>query len=208
MAITEPGQPTPPVPPSGPPAPPTRTGPSMWLIASIIGGLVLVGGGLGAFFALRGDGGNGPTPGPPGPSPTISAKPTESIGPTAELSDVLQQRVGNFRLVGTQPDPDAIANLGANDALIAQYRRADGVQIEHRLMVFDDHFAANSALNALTDAVEAQGYFTVSTDRTGGITVNRLAGQNEIVVWSDGPLVATAEGPFDVTTGFYLLVPY
>lgn len=207
-----------------PPGYPPRRGVSGGVIAAIVGGVGLLVAGAVAFLLLRGGQETVPPPPPPPPpvetetpTPAPSPSPVETASPQdvpppdteqATLEDLLAPRVGQFRLIRVDADPQAISQLGAVDALAALYSRADNVQMIHLLQAYGSSFDADRVRNALVDALRGQGYTTVGDLRERGVRATRLAGNDEIVVWSNGPIVAVLEGPFDVTTGFFLVLPY
>ncbi|HEX2030666.1 MAG TPA: hypothetical protein VHL78_04600 [Actinomycetota bacterium] len=205
-----------------PPPPPPRRGVSGGVIAAILGGVGLLVAGAVAFLLLRGGEETVPPPPPPPPpvtpSPTVapSPSPIETASPDAPppdtqqatLQDLLLPQVGNFRLIRVDADPQAISELGAVDAIAALYTRADNTQMIHLLQAYPTNFDADRVRNAFVQALRNQGYRTVGELRERGVRATRLVANDEVVVWSNGPIVAILEGPFDTTVGFFLVLPY
>ena len=56
--------------------------------------------------------------------------------------------------------------------------------------------------------VQNVGYVPIGRSRREGVNATRLVGSDEVVVWSNRELLAVVEGPVDLTTGFFLVLPY
>jgi hypothetical protein len=196
--------------------PPPRRGLGGGAIAAIVGvGVLLVAGA--AVFLLTGGGEPETPPSPPpttgSPSPLPTDTPVTPVppttGPTDTLADLLPTRVSSFRLEGVAADPTAISNLGATDAIVARYVRGDGVVMIHNLMAFASGPSADLAKRQLVDSLVGNlGYVEVGVSRREGVNATRLIGADEMVVWSNRELVAAVEGPVNLTTGFFLVLPY
>jgi hypothetical protein len=207
-----------------PPPVPPRRGVSGGIIAAIVGGVGLLVAGAVVFLVFFRGGDEPPLPPPPPPppvspiSPTPGPTPEETESPTEEeipdepesvtLADALERQVGRFLLVDVQPHPQVIAELGAVDAVQAVYSRADNTRVLHFLQVYQTNFDADRVRNGWVQFFKGEGFRSVFEGRQRGIRVSRLQGSTEIVVWSNGRLVAILEGPFDITTGFFLALPY
>jgi hypothetical protein len=168
-------------------------------------------------FLLTGGGEPDTPPSPPPTQATPSPLPTETpvtptpptTGPTDTLADILPTKVSAFRLEGVAADPSAISNLGATDAIVARYVRGDGLVVIHNLMAFPSGPSADLAKRQLVDSLVANlGYAEVGVSRREGVNATRLIGADEMVVWSNREIVAAVEGPIDLTTGFFLVLPY
>jgi hypothetical protein len=179
-----------------------------------VGALVVIGA---VLFLFLGGGEPETSPSPQPTQATPSPLPTDTpvtpvpptTGPTDTLADLLPARVSAFRLEGVAADPTAISNLGATDAIVSRYVRADGVVVLHNLMAFPSGPSADLAKRQLVDSlVRNLGYVTIGVSRREGVNATRLIGPDEMVVWSNREIVAAVEGPVDLTTGFFLVLPY
>lgn len=228
--MTEPpaAPPPPPPPPAAqPPAygapgapPPPRAGFPTWGIIAIIAAIVVVGGGVAALLLLGGD--DEPTEVPAIPSPPVIESPvlesplpespaaatTCLSAPPSPLISCVPAEVGQFTLVEWDNAPQFGSTFNANSAIEVTFNRPDGTAVQHYLFSYNTHTEATIEKDNYVDGFEATGYTVVGETRERGINVTRLSGASEVLVWSNGNLMATLVGPFDVTTGFFLELPY
>jgi hypothetical protein len=102
-----------------------------------------------------------------------------------------------------------VAAFGATDAIVANYVRGDGALIIHNLLAYPSRIEADIAKAQLVDnLVVGFGYRRAGSLRRGSINATRLVGPDEVVIWSNAELLAAVEGAFDLTTGFFLVLPY
>jgi hypothetical protein len=228
---TQPGAPTPPppaygAPPPGAPPPygappypaPRRSGP---LVAVVVIIVVVVAAAAAVFFFLSSREETPPettTPvspvAPPSPVTEPSVAPPSPVTPTEPtsdltLDDLLLPSVGPFSLQGVSADPDSVATFGATDALIADYRRSDGVQIIHNLLGFAAQPDASVARRVFVQTLKGGfGYVDVDQFRRGSLNATLLEGADEVLVWTNGALMAVVEGPFGLTVPFFQTLPY
>jgi hypothetical protein len=213
-----PGQPPayPAQPANGAPPPgPSRRGVSGTVAAVIVIVVVAVVAGAVVFVFVGRD---EPEPPPPlptsetpmSPSPIPVGTPIETPeAPPATLIDFLPPTVGQFSLQNAAPDPQSVASFGATDAIVANYVRGDGTLIIHNLLAYPTRIEADIAKAQLVDnLVFDLGYRRAGSIRRDSINATRLVGADEVVVWSHSELLAALEGPFDLTTGFFLILPY
>jgi flagellar basal body-associated protein FliL len=152
-----------------------------------------------------------PTSEPPvSPSPIPVGTPIETPeAPPATLTDILPPTVGQFSLQNAAPDPQSVAAFGATDAIVANYVRGDGTLIIHNLLAYPTRIEADIAKAQLVDNLLFHlGYRRAGSLRRGNINATRLVGADEVVVWSHRELLAALEGPFGLTAGFFLVLPY
>lgn len=227
---TQPGAPTPPpaygAPPPAPPPqygappgpPPRRSGP---IVAVVVIVVVVVAAAAAVFFFLSSrEEPITPEPtqpvspvAPPSPvSPSVTPpSPVTPTEPTTDLTldDLLLPSVGPFQLRGVSADPDSAATFGATDALVADYRRSDGVQIIHNLLSFASQPDASVARRVFVQALKrGLGYVETDQFRRGSLNATLLVGPDEVTVWTNGSLMAVAEGPFGLTVPFFQALPY
>jgi hypothetical protein len=231
---TQPGVPAPPPPAYGAPppaAPPPGTPPygappypaarrSGPLVAVVVIVVVVVAAAAALFFFLssREDTTTETTTpvspvAPPSPvTPSVApASPVTPTEPTSDvtLDDLLLPGVGPFQLQGVSADPDSVATFGATDALVADYRRSDGVQIVHNLLGFAAQPDASVARRVFVQTLKGGfGYVEVDQFRRGSLNATLLVGPDEVLVWTNGPLMAVVEGPFGLTVPFFQALPY
>ena len=219
----------------GPP-PPSRGVPG-GVIALIVGLVVVLVAGAVVFLLLSGDDEPAvtqagtqtettqpttPTTAPTGtpattPTTAPTTAPTEAPPPVTptepeqgtSLDDLLPQSLGNFQLVAVEPETRFARNLGATAGLAATYQRSDRTTMFHNLFAFSDNFSADQAKSLLTNVLNQDlGYIKVGELRREGINATELEGPDEIVVWSNGPIVGLVEGGFGLTEAFWAALPY
>ncbi|HWC31824.1 MAG TPA: hypothetical protein VG709_01695, partial [Actinomycetota bacterium] len=78
----------------------------------------------------------------------------------------------------------------------------------HYLFTYNTGTEATIEKDDYVRAFQGEGFVITDQGRTRGINYTRLAGNEEIVVWSNDVLMAVVEGPFDVAAGFFLELPY
>ena len=235
--MTEPPAPQPPPPAAAPPpatpaygAPqPPRGGFPTWGIIAIIAAIVLVGGGVAALVLLGGDDEPEvvapvettaiPTPAPTAASPVPVETPASPVitspettactsAPPATLINCVPEKVGQYTLTEWDNAPQFAQTFNANNAIEVTFQRGDGSTLSHFLFSYNTHTEATIEKDNYVSGFEATGYTVVGTTRERGINATRLAGPSEVLVWSNGNLMGTVVGPFDVTTGFFLELPY
>jgi hypothetical protein len=104
--------------------------------------------------------------------------------------------------------------VGATDGLAALYRTRDGVTVSHVLSAFRSAADADAIFNSTVNEVLAQQFKQIKREwvvdpqgqRIGKLIL--LQGQGEVVVWTNGSLMALAVGPRDATWEFYTALPY
>lgn len=228
----------PPPPPSAPPAygapgapPPPRGGFPTWGIIAIIVAILVVGGGVAAILLLGGDDEPAPiavqTTLPPvldspsaAPSPIVDSPVVESpvlaspvstpctTAPQQPLVNCVPDKVGAYTLTEWDNAPQFAQTFNANTAIEVTFNRGDGSTVQHYLFSYPTHTEATIEKNNYVNGFKATGYTVVGQSREKGINVTRLVGQSEVLVWSNGVLMAVLVGPFDVTTGFFTELPY
>ncbi len=236
--MTEPPAPPPPPPGTPPPAappppaygaPPSAPPPGgfpTWGIIAIIAAILLVGGGVAALVLLGGDEEPEqvavqetttlPTAAPTAiiettpASPVISSPETTpcTSAPPATLVNCVPDKVGQYTLTEWDNAPQFAATFNANNAIEVTFQRPDGSTVSHFLFSYNTHTEATIEKDNYVNGFEATGYTVVGQTRERGINATRLAGPSEVLVWSNGNLMGTLVGPFDVTTGFFLELPY
>ncbi|HEV3474169.1 MAG TPA: hypothetical protein VG602_02265 [Actinomycetota bacterium] len=176
----------------------------------IVAGATVVIGAVVAFVLLGDDGPPSRAVVPAAVSP-VPGEQDATPGPgesPSTLRELLPQSVGEFQLVTADSAPQFAENLDATDAVESQYLRPDGKEILHNVALYRDRARAAAGQDKLLGGFEEIGYQVVETNRSQGIEVTRLSGPKEALVWTHGPILATVEGPPDVTTQFYLDLPY
>ncbi len=226
---TQPGVPTPPPaygapPPAAPPygappyPPPRRSGPLVAVVVIVVV-VVAAAAALVFFLTSREEPTAQPTTPaspviPPSPVTPPSVTPPSPVTPTEPISDVtlddlLLPSVGPFQLRGVSADPDSVATFGATDALVADYRRSDGVQIIHNLLGFASQPDASVARRVFVQTLKRGfGYVEVDQFRRGALNATLLVGPDEVLVWTNDRLMAVAEGPSGLTAPFFQSLPY
>ncbi|HEY7501943.1 MAG TPA: neutral zinc metallopeptidase [Vicinamibacterales bacterium] len=126
------------------------------------------------------------------------------------LAGQLPRAAGRFALVSVKREP----TVGATDGLAALYRTRDGVTVSHVLSAFRSAADADAIFNSTVNEVLAQQFKQIKREwvvdpqgqRIGKLIL--LQGQGEVVVWTNGSLMALAVGPRDATWEFYTALPY
>jgi hypothetical protein len=230
--LTEPTAPPPP--PVAPPAygapgapPPPRAGFPTWGIVAIIISIFLVGGGVTAVVLLTDNeepepvetpftpvpdsplspGLSSPSPAGASPSPAVANSPCIAA-PPEPLIDCVPERVGSFVLNEWDNAPQFAQTFNANQAIEVLFRRANGTELQHFLFSYPTHTEATVEKESYVRGFEATGYTVVDQTREKGLDITRLQARQEVLVWSNGRLMGVVLGPFDVTTGFFLELPY
>ena len=234
--MTEPPAPPPPPPPAAAPPPatpaygapqPPRGGFPTWGIIAIIVAIVLVGGGVAALVLLGGDDEPEqvapvettaiPTPAPTAASPILDTPESPLTSPATtpctsapppQLVSCVPDKVGQYTLTEWDNAPQFAGTFNANNAIEVTFQRPDGSTVSHFLFSYNTHTEATIEKDNYVGGFEATGYSVVGTTRERGINATRMAGPSEVLVWSNGNLMGTLVGPFDVTTGFFLELPY
>lgn len=214
--------------------PPGRGGFPTWGIIAIIAAIVLVGGGVAAIVLLGGDDEPeqtappvvqqttaAPTVAPTAASPIIDTPTTPespvitspettacTSAPPTTLINCVPDKVGQYTLTEWDNAPQFASTFNANNAIEATFQRGDGSTVSHFLFSYNTHTEATIEKNNYVSGFQATGHTVVGQTRERGINATRLAGPSEVLVWSNGNLMGTLVGPFDVTTGFFLELPY
>ena len=146
----------------------------------------------------------------PGSSPTAlpsrSARPVEE--PPSELRGLVPEAVAGLTAGPPAEDTGIAETLQALEATTVLFRDPEGRTLEHLLLRYPTAVEATQKRVEYTGALETVGYIVlgVSRSRTGSAT--HVAGENEIIVWSNGPLLAVLDGPPGVTREAFLRFPY
>lgn len=118
--------------------------------------------------------------------------------PTGSLRDRLPGQNGRFGLVHAQAFPEALAS-GATDGLMSTYQAEDGAAVTLLLMAFPSPEDGEDMLDTVAESLAGRGF---SKDSEGDVTddagvrlgrVVVLEGDHEIVLWTSGNLLASAE---------------
>lgn len=197
-----------------------------WGILAIIAAVALVGGVVLAFVLLGGDDEppqvqispsastevvESPSPGDdPDPLPTRSPIAAEicTTETPKPLIDCVPPTVGEFTLTGWGDAPEFAAAFEAGQAIEVEFNGPDGKRILHYLFAYDTRTEAAIAIGDYADASEEAGFTLVGDKRERGVDVTRLFDEEEILVWSNGRLMAVVQGSFDVATDFFHALPY
>lgn len=152
------------------------------------------------------------------PSPVIETTVPEVItspattpctsAPPVQLVSCVPDKVGQYTLTEWDNAPQFAGTFNANNAIEVTFQRPDGSTVSHFLFSYNTHTEATIEKDNYVNGFEATGYTVVGQTRARGINATRLAGSSEVLVWSNGNLMGTLVGPFDVTTGFFLELPY
>jgi hypothetical protein len=153
------------------------------------------------------------------PPPEDGGKGTKDSPPPEEpayLNDVILDQVGSFALEDWEYDTaDAKAN-GAIDGVAMLYRHSDGAELTVTYWEWRTESASSSGLNEVVSNVQSDGYqkvteFPVEVDgeEVGQAVQFHRSGQLEMVVWTNGVLLALAEAPTeDYLQEYYDNRPY
>lgn len=180
----------------------------------MVAGGVVIAGSIAAFLMVgRAEEGPAvPRPNLPAVSPLEPGVPAGGASPVEDtpttLRELLPRSVGGFELVTVEDNREFALSLDAAEALQSQYINPDGVDIRHNIALYPSRTEATVGRGKLLGGFEKIGYVTVETNRARGIEVTRLSGPKEALVWTNGVILATVEGPPEVTTQFYLDLPY
>jgi hypothetical protein len=229
--VTDPTQTPPPPPPAyGAPAPPGAPGGGgfpTWGIIAIIVAIVLVGAGVTAVVLITDKDEPGPvetpfTPIPvttlspglaspsaaaPSPSPAVANSACIAAPPQA-LIGCVPQKVGSFVLIEWDNAPQFAETFHANKAIEVLFRRGDRAELRHYLFSYPTNAEATFEKDSYVRGFETTGYTVVGETHEKGLDITRLQANQEVLVWSNGLLMGVVLGPFDVTTGFFLELPY
>ena len=181
-----------------------------WAVGVMVGGAVVILGSIAAFL-LIGPREEAPTVPPVAGtplSPDTAGNPSPVESPPSTLRDLPPDTVGEFTLVTTEANPQFAQSLDAADAVASRYIRPDGTEVLHNVALYANETEASIGRRKLLGGFEKTGYVEVETNRSRGINVTRLSGPKEALVWSNGVILATVEGPPDVTSDFYRELPY
>ncbi|MDQ4005692.1 MAG: hypothetical protein M3135_05255 [Actinomycetota bacterium] len=218
-------------PPPGYGAPPPTGGGGfpMWAIIAIIVAVVAIAAAVTVIVLAGGDEPEPPTPalespGSPVPAPTdtalspIPGSPSSpaapatadcAVAPPPRLIECVPQKIEAFELIEWDNAPQFAQTFNANTAIETEFRRPDGKQILHYIFSYNTHTEAAVERDNYVRAFENIGFVKVSEERSRGINVARLTdGTEEVLVWSNGLIMAVVEGPIDVAAGFYLSLAY
>ena len=134
-------------------------------------------------------------------------RPTPQQG---SLADVVPKQAGRFTLAKAE----RMTIAGATDAVEATYQAADGTKVLHTLAGFADAATAGTVFTRLVANLTNQGLAeTKRADVTdaGGKRLGTLVvlhGDHEVVVWTNGALLGSSEGPTDVAWELFSALPY
>ncbi|MGH2684013.1 MAG: hypothetical protein ACRDJP_00910, partial [Actinomycetota bacterium] len=149
-----------------------------------------------------------PIPESPAASPA-EAEVDCAAAPPPQLVNCLPQSVQAFDLIEWDNAPQFAQTFNANAAIESEYRRPDGKQILHYVFSYTTHTEAALERDSYVRAFENIGFVKVAEERSRGINVVRMTdGVEEVLVWSNGLIMAVVEGPIDVAAGFYLSLSY
>lgn len=146
----------------------------------------------------------------PGSSPTaLPARPAASVQETpAEWATIIPAEVGGFVRESAREDPDLAESLRALEAATGRFSGADGHVLTHHVFRYGTAGEAGKKRVEYTSALETVGYITLGATRSRGGGASHVAGEHEILVWSNGPLLAILDGPPDITREVFLRFPY
>jgi hypothetical protein len=161
----------------------------------------------------------GPTPAPSlsavSPLPTAIESPEATdpgvdcpTAPPVRLIDCVPTQVGQFQLNEWDNAPQFAQTFNANSAIETEFLRSDGKQVLHYVFSYNTPGEATNEGRAYVQAFKNIGFVEVGQETSRGIRVTRLAREEEVLVWSNGRIMAVVEGPFDVTTGFFAELTY
>jgi len=155
-------------------------------------------------------------PAPAEPPPRRASPPTRRpTRPRAgSLRSLVEERVGDFRLVAADDFPDAI-NQGASDAVQLAYRSAGGVELFHVLAAYPSPDLANQAAAEFYGGLVGDGYEPVDQspivdDRTSpiGLATVLTGPDDEAVLWTNRGLVGLSLSDRGFAVEFFELLPY
>ncbi|MGH2811178.1 MAG: hypothetical protein ACRDI1_00505 [Actinomycetota bacterium] len=117
------------------------------------------------------------------------------------LETLIQNEVGPFSLAEAARDAQTITQLGASDAISTAYRNAQGVSVLHLAAIFDSPQTALAAQElvgeSLVDNIGAAFLGEEPFTNNEGAVIGRIFAfettEAEILMWTNGPLLATAE---------------
>lgn len=141
------------------------------------------------------------------PSPAVANSPCIAAPPRA-LIGCVPERVGSFVLNEWDNAPQFAQTFNAGQAIEVIFRRANGTELQHFLFSYSTNTEATVEKESYVRGFEATGYTVVGQTREKGLDITRLQARQEVLVWSNGLLMGVVLGPFDVTTGFFLELPY
>jgi hypothetical protein len=168
------------------------------------------------FLVVLGSSVPPPEDGRKGTSPGERTEPPPPPEEPAYLNDVTLDQVGSFALEDWEYDTaDAKAN-GAIDGVAMLYRHSDGAELTVTYWEWRTESASSSGLNEVVSNVQSDGYqkvteFPVEVDgeEVGQAVQFHRSGQLEVVVWTNGVLLALAEAPTeDYLQEYYDNRPY
>lgn len=135
--------------------------------------------------------------------------------PSAEeqLSTLIQQRVGPYRLAQVESGQEFAVNSGATGAIFAGYSTPGGGGLFHILAAFPSPNEANRVLKQAAKSsvrggarVVDVGPVKIDNQRTG--TWVLLQGKTQTILWTNGPLFAVADGAHPHPIKFFSNVSY
>ncbi len=150
---------------------------------------------------------------PSGSEPVEEPPPAEPPPESGSLESLIPQQVGDFELQQIEEIPEAI-DAGATDARQMLYVSPDGVEALHQLSAWTSADAADQPLQGFTEELTSAGYEVVDevplTDDQGNQqgTLVALAGETEVILWTNRELFALIETPEGYALDFYENLPY
>jgi hypothetical protein len=138
---------------------------------------------------------------------------------SGSLKSIVKERVGPYRLVG---NGDAISDdrlrSGSVDSLGLKYRSDAGVDVKHFLVAYESESEARDmpqvVIEIIREHVPAGRSFKVTSgpysNRDGEVigTKYHVELEPELVIWTNGKLLAVVEAPAPNAVKFFEAVPY
>jgi hypothetical protein len=138
---------------------------------------------------------------------------------SGSLKSIVKERVGPYRLVGNGDTiSDDRLRSGSVDSLGLKYRSDSGVDVKHFLVVYQSESEAKDmpqvVIEIIREHVPAGKSFRVTSgpysNREGEVigTKYHVELEPELVIWTNGKLLAVVEAPAPHAVKFFESVPY
>jgi len=136
---------------------------------------------------------------------------------SGSLKSIVKEKVGPYRLVG---NGDTISDdrLRSGDSLGLKYRSDTGVDVKHFLVVYQSESEARdmpqAVIEIIREHIPAGQTFRVTSgpysNREGEVigTKYHVELEPELVIWTNGKLLAVVEAPAPHAVKFFESVPY